>query len=89
MSACSEMKIGTAKTNQLGCSQAGLRSETEQRAVTSPGPGRPIDGSKQRTDFRLGQEGHELSVEALGRDGENALDEGGMTRVAKGSVSEQ
>jgi hypothetical protein len=38
---------------------------------------------------RLGQEGHEPSVEALGRDGENTRDESGMIGMAKGGVSEQ
>jgi len=85
----SEMHIGTANADQLGCSQARLGSETEQRVITSPGPGRLIGSGKQRADFGLGQEGHEPSVEALGRDGENALDDGGMIGMAKCGVSEQ
>ena len=68
------MDIGASKTDQLRCSQARLGGETEERVVSPPGPGRPIRGGKQCADFRLGQEGHESSVEALGRDGENALD---------------
>ena len=78
------MDIGTSKADQLRCSQARLRGETEERVVSPPGPGRPIGRRKQRTDFRLGQEGHEPSVEALGRDGENALDEAGMIGINAG-----
>jgi len=89
MCASCQMDIGTAKANQLRSSQARLGGETEERVVSPPGPGRPIRDSQQRADFRLGQEGHEPSVEALGRDGENALDEGGMIGMAKSGVSEQ
>ena len=67
-----EMDIGTSKADQLRCSQARLGGEAcEERVVSPPGPGRPIGSGKQRSDFRLSQEGHQLSVEALGRDGEN------------------
>jgi hypothetical protein len=83
------MDIGTSKADQLRCSQARLGGEAEERVVSPPGPGRPIGSGKQRSDFRLSQEGHEPSVEALGRDGKNALDEGGMIRMTKGGISEQ
>jgi hypothetical protein len=89
MSADCEMDIGTSKPDQFRCPQARLCGETEERVVSSPGPGRPIRGGQQCADFRLGQEGHEPSVEAFGRYSENALDEGGMIGMAKGSVSEQ
>src|SRR5574337_2019783 len=83
------MDIGTSKADQFRCSQARLRGETEERVVSPPGPGRPIGGGKQCADFRLGEEGHEPSVEALRRDGKNALDEGGAIGMTKGGVSEQ
>src|SRR5215472_18071146 len=89
MCAGCEMDIGTSEADQLRCSQARLGGDTEERVVSPPGPRRAIGGGKQRTDFRLGQEGHEPSVEALGRDGENALDKAGMIGMAKCGESEQ
>ena len=65
MCAGSEMDIGAAKADQFRCPKAGLGSEAEQCVVAPPGPLRPIGRGKQRVDFRLGQEGHEPSVEAL------------------------
>ena len=44
---------------------------------------------EQRVEFRFGQEGHEPSLEAFGRNGEHALDHGGMLRVAKRCIPEQ
>ena len=66
MCAGCEMDIGTAKADQLRCSQARLGSETEERVVSPPGPGRPIGGGKQCADFRLGQEVTSLLSKRLG-----------------------
>jgi hypothetical protein len=88
MCAGCEMDIGTSKADQLRCAQTRLSGEAEECVVSPPGPRRAIGGGKQRADFRLGQEGHEPSVEALGRDGENARDESGMIGMTKGGVSE-
>ena len=84
-----EMDIGAAKADQFGRPQAGLGGKTEQCVVAPPGPGRPIGRGEQGVDFRLGQEGHEPSVEALWRNGKNTLDQSGMLWMPKRRVSEQ
>src|SRR5512134_1745422 len=89
MRAGAEMDIGAAKANQFGRPKTGLDSEAKQRRVTPPGPVRPIRSGEKRVDFRLRQEGHEPSFEALRRNGENALDDGGTLGVPKCCVSEQ
>ena len=54
--------------------KTGLDSEAEQCGVAPPGPVRPIGRGEQGIDFRLGQESHEPSLEALWWNGKNALD---------------
>jgi hypothetical protein len=64
---------------------ARLKSVLSRRPV-------PVDRSGAASSALIsgsGQEGHEPSVEALGRDGEDALDDSGMIGMAKGGVSEQ
>jgi hypothetical protein len=53
----------------------GLRVRQSDADLKPPQAARLIAGTNQCADCWLGQEGHELSVEALGRDGENTLDE--------------
>ena len=69
--------------------KARLDGEAEQRRVAPPRPGRPIRRGQQGVDFRLGQESHESPLEAFRRNGENALDDGGMFGMPKGRIAEQ
>ena len=89
MRAGAEMDIGAAKADQFGGPKTGLDGEAKQRSVTPPGPVRPIGRGEKGVDFRLGQEGHEPSFEALRRNGENAFDDGGILGMPKCRVSEQ
>ena len=89
MRARSEMDIGSAKADQLGGAKTGLHRECEQCRVPSPGPGHSIRGGEKRGDFHLGQEGHQPPIEALGRNGQNPVDDGGTFGMPKGRVSEQ
>jgi len=64
-----EMDVGAAQPDQFGGPKARLGIEVEQCRVASSGPGRPIRRGQQGIDFRLGQIGHEPSLEALRRNG--------------------
>jgi hypothetical protein len=85
----SEMDIGAAQTGQFRRPKTGLDSEAEQCGVAPPGPARPIGRGEQSVDFRLGQEGHEPSIETLWWNGKNALDGRCMLWMPKRRVSEQ
>ena len=64
-----EMDVGAAQPDQFGGPKARLGIEVEQCRVASSGPGRPIRRGQQGIDFRLGQIGHEPSLEAIRRNG--------------------
>ena len=57
--------------------------------VAAADPGVAVGRGEQRVDLVVGEEGHELSVDAFGRDGQHPLDQRGVLGVAKRGVGEQ
>ena len=85
----SEMDVGAVQPDQFGGPKAGLDSKAEQRRVAPPGPGRPVRSGQQGVDLDLGQVCHQPPFEALRRNGQDALDGGGMFGMAQGGIPEQ
>ena len=73
-----EMDVRLSERDQLRDTKPRLDRDDEERVVASTGPRPAIGRAKQRVDFRFGEEGHEPSLEAFGRDREHARDHGGM-----------
>jgi hypothetical protein len=81
--------VGPGEGGELGDPQPGLDGERQQRVVAPPGPGGGVGGGEQRGGFGFGEVGDELAVGPLGRDGRDALDDGGVVEVAQGREAEQ
>ena len=57
--------------------------------VAAADPGVAVGRGQQRVDLVVGEERHELSVGAFGRDGQHPLDQRGVLGVAQRGVGEQ
>ena len=82
----SKMDISTLQADQLRYPKTGLCGETEKRVVSPARPCQEIGSREKRAYFRFGQEGNECTVKPLGRNGENALYQGSVFRMAQGSI---
>src|SRR6266540_2096836 len=69
--------------------QAGLDGEEEQRVVAATESGGRVWRCEERVDFGGGEEGDEVTVEALLRDGEDALDQSRVRWLAAGREAEE
>src|SRR6266542_3136948 len=69
--------------------QAGLDGEEEQRVVAATESGCRVWRCEERVDFGGGEEGDEVTVEALLRDGEDALDQSRVRWLAAGREAEE
>ena len=84
-----KVDVGDAEADELARSKPGLAGERQHRPVTPPGPGGLVGSGHECRDLVLGEVGDEGAVEALGRDGEDALDHGRILRVTERGVAEQ
>jgi hypothetical protein len=55
--------------------------------VTSTRPGGRVAGGEEGVDLLLGEIGDEVALMTFGRDGQDALDGGGMFGMAEGGLS--
>jgi hypothetical protein len=69
--------------------QAGLDGESEHGVVAPAGPGGLVASVQQRVDLGLGEVGDEVALGSLGRDGEHALDSGGVFGMLQRQIAEQ
>ena len=70
------------RRGQFGDPQPGLDGEGEHGVVAPPGPGGLVAGGEQRVDLVVGEVGDQVAFGPLGRDGQHALDRGGVFGMA-------
>jgi hypothetical protein len=85
----SQVHVADGQAGELGGAQPGLAGQHQQGVVAPPGPGGLVGRGEQRGDLLFGEVGDQGLVEALGRDRQHSLDEGGVLGVAQRGVAEQ
>src|SRR2546425_5305876 len=83
------MDVLNKKAGQLGQAQASLEGEQEQGVVTSTDQGGAVGSGQEGLDLGPVEEGDQGALEALERDGEDALDERGVFGVVEGCEVEE
>jgi hypothetical protein len=66
--------VSAGQAGSFGDPKTRLNCQNQQRMVSASGPGRPITGSQQRVHFLFGEERHQVALEPLRRDSQDALD---------------
>src|SRR5437879_4717395 len=84
-----QVDIGAPQPYQLRGAQLRLDREREQAVIATAGPTSPVRSREECIDLRLRQEGDEASLEAFRGNGEHALDQLGLLRMAKGGIAKQ
>ena len=84
-----EVEVRTPQTDELGSAQPGLDREREEGVVAATGPPGAIGGGEQGVDFDVGQKSHQPTRAALGRNREDASNDGGLTGMLQRGVAEQ
>ena len=69
------------EADQFGDAKACLDAEQQQGVIAPPDPCRPVGCCKEGLDLRSGQKMNLLSVVAVGWDGQNLLNLGGVRRL--------
>ena len=88
MGAAAEHHVLASQSDQLGDPQAGLDRDEQQGVVAPADPAGAVGAGQEGVDFVLGQELHDGALGALGRDGKDACDEGGVLGMAEGGEAE-
>ena len=84
-----ENDVAVGQAGQLGDPQPGLDGEHEHGVITPAGPGAPVRCGQQGVDLWRGEPGEQCALVALGRDGQDPLDDGGAFGVVQCGVAEQ
>ena len=89
MSAGAKVDVADGQGEELASPQAGLASKGEHRPVPPAGPSGRVRCAEERFDLFLSQIGDKGRFVALLRDRQDALDGGGVFRVAEGGIAEE
>jgi len=81
--------VCAGERGEFGGPQAGLDGEDQQGVITAPGPAGSVRGGEERGAFGLGEVGDEPAVKSLGRDRQDALDDGCVLWVLEGREAEE
>ena len=84
-----EIQIRTAERGELGRTQPGLDREREQGMVAATGPRGAVGRGEQSVDFDVGQKSYQPTRAALGRNREDAGNDGGLIGMFQRGVAEQ
>ena len=84
-----EDDVAAGQADELGDPQPGLDGEDEHGVVAPAGPGAAVGCGEERVDLGVGEPGDGSALVAFGRDGEHALDGGGVFGVVQRGVAEQ
>src|SRR5438552_2542839 len=89
VSAGREDELVELQGNQLGDAKAGLHGEKQEHVIATTDPRALVRRREQGLDLRAREEGHDVPVEALLRDREDAADQVCVTRLARGCIVEE
>jgi hypothetical protein len=84
-----EAEVLAAQADEFGHPKAALEQREEQGVVAAAGPGCPVRGGQEGLGLTGGEERDDRLFEALAGDGEHALDDRRVGRLAHGGVPEQ
>lgn len=78
-----QLQVLVGQPGELGDAQSGLQGHEEEGLVPSSGPGGLVGAGEQGIGLRLGEEGDDGSVAALGGDGQDPGDDRRVLGVAQ------